>query len=234
MYSRRYVVSTRRSQPKTQTVRPMQSWPAGTVWAAAAYAQRINGDYVKYPIAQEDGVQLESNRDLMMRAMIDTGLITEQDIAQGQAARDYHRRTLLFRALQRPLTEFEIALNTACALDDVKETDRYSLAVIASQISGYAKSMEQDRVRGLVNTAAPPVGSVGTKITAKITVVRSNYSVNYGVYFVNAVTDLGQPVFFSYRQSLGTGSEHEISGTVKALRDDATQLNRVKISGSQA
>lgn len=228
MYSR-YVVNTRRSQPKTQPARTVQSWPAGTVWAAAAYAQRINGDYIKYPIAQEDGVQVESNRDLMMRAMTDTGLITEQDIAQGQAARDYHRRNLLFRALQRPLTEFETALNTACALDDVKETDRYSLAVIASQIAGYFKSVEQDRVRGLVNHSASPVGSVGTKITAEITVIRSNYSVNYGVYFVNAVTNLGQPVFFSYRQNLQTGSEHQITGTVKALRDDATQLNRVKI-----
>jgi hypothetical protein len=64
-------------------------------------------------------------------------------------------------------------------------------------------------------------------------VIRSNYSVNYGVYFVNAVTALGQPVFFSYRQNLQTGSEYRISGTVKALRDDATQLNRVKIKESQ-
>jgi hypothetical protein len=203
------------------------------VWAAAAYAQRINGDYIKYPIAQEDGVQLESNRDIMLRVLNNSTDLTEQDIALGQAARDYHRRTLLFRALQRPLTEFETALNTACLLDEVKETDRYSLAVIASQISGYAKSLEQDRVRGMVDVTAAPVGTVGTKVTAEIIVIRSNYSVNYGVYFVNAVTALGQPVFFSYRQNLQTGSEYKITGTVKALRDDATQLNRVKIKEPQ-
>ena len=231
MYSR-YVVKTRRTQPKTPAA-PVQTWSAGTVWAAAAYAQRINGDYVKYASTQEDGAVREANRDLMLRAMNNTGLITEQDIALGQAARDYHRRTLLFRALQRPLTEFETALNTACLLDEVKQTDRYSLAIIASQISGYAKSLEQDRVRGMVDITAAPVGAVGTKVTAEITVIRSNYSVNYGVYFVNAVTDQGQPVVFSYRQNLQTGSEYKITGTVKALRDDATQLNRVKIKESQ-
>ena len=231
MYSR-YVVKTRRAQPKSPAA-PVQSWPVGTVWAAAAYAQRINGDYVKHATTPEDGVQREANRDVMLRALNNSTVITEQDIALGEAARDYHRRTLLFRALQRPLTEFETALNTACLLDEVKQTDRYSLAIIASQIAGYAKSVEQDRVRGLVDINAAPVGTVGTKITADITVIRSNYSVNYGVYFVNAVTDRGQPVFFSYRQNLQTGSEHRISGTVKALRDDATQLNRVKIKESQ-
>jgi hypothetical protein len=231
MYSR-YVVKTRRAQSKPPAA-PVQTWPVNTVWAAAAHAQRINGDYIKYPIAQEDGVQLESNRDIMLRVLNNTKDITEQDIALGQAARDYHRRTLLFRALQRPLTEFETALNTACLLDEVKQTDRYSLAVIASQISGYSKSLEQDRVRGMVDVTAAPVGAVGTKVTAEITVIRSNYSVNYGVYFVNAVTSQGQPVFFSYRQNLQTGSKYKITGTVKALRDDATQLNRVKIKEPQ-
>jgi hypothetical protein len=230
MYSR-YVVKTRRTQPKSPAA--ARFWPVNTVWAAAAYAQRINGDYIKYAITQEDGAVREANRDIMLRVLSNSTDLTEQDIALGQAARDYHRRTLLFRALQRPLTEFETALNTACLLDEVKETDRYSLAVIASQISGYAKSLEQDRVRGMVDVTAAPVGTVGTKVTAEIIVIRSNYSVNYGVYFVNAVTALGQPVFFSYRQNLQTGSEYKITGTVKALRDDATQLNRVKIKEPQ-
>lgn len=223
-----YVVKSTKAR-RTQLQAPAVVWPAGTVWAAAAYAHRINGDYIKYPVAAEDGEPKTDSRTLMDRALRNNTLITEQDVAMGQQAHDYHTRTLLFRALQKPLTEFETVLSRACALTEVSERDRYSLAVICSQISGYLKSVEQDRVRGLVDVSAPPVGTVGSKVQAQITVVRSSFSVNYGVYFVNAVTDLGQPVFFSYRQNLDTGSQHRISGTVKALRSDATQLNRVKI-----
>lgn len=223
-----YVVKSAKAR-STQPQAPAVVWPAVTVWAAAAYAHRINGEYIKYPQAPEDGEPRIDSRTLMDRALRSTDLITEDDIALGKAAREYHTRTLLFAALKRPLTEFQTTLSRACGLDEVSERDRYSLAVICSQISGYYRSQEQDRVRELVDSSAPAVGVVGTKITTAITVVRSNYSVNYGVYFVNAVTDLGQPVFFSYRENLATASQHRISGTVKALRPDATQLNRVKI-----
>lgn len=223
-----YVVKTSRAR-SAQSKAPAVTWPAGTVWAAAAYAHRINGEYIKYPLTPEDGEARTDSRTLMDQALRNTDLITEQDIALGQAARDYHTRTLLFAALKRPLTEFQTTLSRACALDEVSERDRYSLAVICSQISGYYRAQEQDRVRELVNTSAPAVGTVGTKITIAITVIRSNYSIKYDVYFVNAVTDLGQLVFFSYRENLATASQHRISGTVKALRPDATQLNRVKI-----
>lgn len=227
MYSN-YVMKnakTRRAQPAA----PVLVWTAGTVWAAAAYAHRINGEYIKNSVTTEDGKTQTDNRTLMQRALTNTELIAAEDIALGQAARDYHTRTLLFAALQRPLTEFQATLSRACGLDEVSERDRYSLAVICSQISGYYRAQEQDSVRQLVDLAAPAVGTVGTKIQANITVIRSNYSIKYGVYFVNAVTDLGQPVFFSYRENLATASQHRVSGTVKALRSDATQLNRVKI-----
>lgn len=222
-----YVVKTAKAR-STQPRPPAMVWPAGTVWAAAAYAHRINGEYIKYPQAPEDGEARVDNRTLMYNALQNNTLLTEQDIALGQQARDYHSGILLFRALQKPLTEFETVLSRTCALSEIAEHDRYSLAIICSQIDGYQRCLEQDRVRGLVDRSAPPVGAVGTKITAAITVVRSNFSVKYGVYFVNAVTDLGQPIFFSYRENLVTGSQHQITGTVKVIKSDATQLNRVK------
>lgn len=216
---------TRSTQPQAAAV----TWPAGTVWAAAARAHRINGEYIKYSTTTESGEARTDSRTLMDQALRNTALITPEDIELGLAARDYHTSTLLFAALQRPLTEFQTTLSHACGLAEVSERDRLSLSVICSQISGYRRSQEQDRVRELVNRAAPIMGAPGTKITATITVIRSNYSVNYGVYFVNAVTDRGQPVFFSYRENLATASQHRISGTVKAQRPDTTQLNRVKI-----
>ena len=223
-----YVIKTVRNKP-AKSKEPTTVWPAGTVWAAAAYAHRINGEYLKYSTTTEAGETKPDSRTLMDRALRDTSLIKETDIALGQAAREYHTRNLLFRALKKPLTEFESVLSRACALDGVSERDRYSLAVICSQIAGYLRGIEQDTVFELVNPNAAPVGAVGSKVSTKITVIRSNYSIKYGVYFVNAVTDLGQPLFFSFKQNLGTGSKHAITGTIKAMRPDATQLNRVKI-----
>lgn len=229
-----YIVNStkaRSAQPQT----PAVTWPASTVWACAAAANRINEGYCKEDVWMPHATPPYRGK-LANKVLVQTWLrtgdfseITPADIALGQAARDYHSRTLTFAALRAPLTEFQATLSRACGLDEISESDRYSVAVISSQISSYLQAQEQDRVRDLVNSAAPAVGTVGSKICTAITVIRSNYSVVYGVYFVNAVTDQGQPVFFSYRESLTTASQHRISGTVKALRPDATQLNRVKI-----
>jgi len=56
------------------------------------------------------------------------------------------------------------------------------------------------------------------------------YSQNFGVYFITAVTADRHAVFFSYRERLANGHQCRIRGTVKAHRENSTQLNRVRIA----
>jgi hypothetical protein len=60
-------------------------------------------------------------------------------------------------------------------------------------------------------------------------VVKSVYSQNYGVYFITGVTASRQAVFFSFRERLAKGHQCRIRGTVKAHRENSTQLNRVRM-----
>jgi hypothetical protein len=62
-----------------------------------------------------------------------------------------------------------------------------------------------------------------------IEVVKTNFSNLYQTYFISALTTEDQPIFFSYKEGMIPGTKGKITGTVKAHRDNATQLNRVKV-----
>ena len=46
---------------------------------------------------------------------------------------------------------------------------------------------------------------------------------------MTAITSDDQPIFFSYSEKKEAGEKFSIKGTVKAHREDSTQLSRVKI-----
>jgi hypothetical protein len=69
---------------------------------------------------------------------------------------------------------------------------------------------------------------------ANIRILRSSYSANYNTFFINALSDKGQLVLFSFRQGLEVDSSITITGKVTAwMKNDdnfpLTKLNRVKI-----
>jgi hypothetical protein len=66
-------------------------------------------------------------------------------------------------------------------------------------------------------------------VDVEITVVKSVYSQNFGVFFITAITTDRRAVFFSYRDRLANGHQCRIRGTVKAHRENSTQLNRVRM-----
>jgi hypothetical protein len=47
--------------------------------------------------------------------------------------------------------------------------------------------------------------------------------------YVTGITTDDQVVFFAYKEALDIGKVLNITGTVKAHRDNSTQLNRVKV-----
>ena len=237
MYHARYNIQaqvTRNRKPLTPE-RPVD-WAAETVWAAAAHAHRINdGEYLKDPEYARDDQGLWTdrilrlrNRDVMRRALQDESMITAEDRDLGVRARDYISKSILVKTLKGTLSEFEQSLQRAVAMTDFDEwTSRVELAIVASQIRSYEQAVQLEAA--MEGISAEPVAAIGAKVDTEITVVKSVYSQNFGVYFITGVTTDRRAVFFSYRERLANGQQCRIRGTVKAHRESSTQLNRVRI-----
>ena len=218
--------------------KPSLNFVADDVWAAACAAQRINGAYVKmvssYATTEEitpNSLQepaKETNRQILDRFLADTSLITNADREQGELVRKYYKG-FTFKILQgKKLNDFD---NNAMVIAnrDVIESN-YDIAVIASLPSCYERAVQRDNINRKLETANGGfIGRVGDKVKVTVEVMRSNFSQQWNVYFIAGVTDKNQAVFFSYKQPIDSGKVIVAQGTVKAHRDNTTQLNRVKV-----
>jgi hypothetical protein len=132
-------------------------------------------------------------------------------------------------ALKRPLSEFEDTLIRAADQDEFTlEINQYEIAIIASQIRSYRTGVEHEK--RMWGTDTSPIAAVGTKVECQVEVVKSVYGQNYNTNYIRAVTvDTRKVVMFTYREGMDPGTVLTIQGTVKAHREDCTQLNRVKV-----
>jgi hypothetical protein len=205
--------------------RPVLNLQATDVWAAACAAQRINGAYLKIV---EEGKNTETNRQIMDNFIANTDLITEADREQAELVRTYYKG-LTFKILQgKKLNDFDNTAMVIANRDVIEST--YDVAVIASLPSCYERAVKRDTINRKLETASGGlVGRVGQKVKVNVEVVRSNYSQQYGVYFVSGVTTDDQAVFFSYRNGIEPGKLVIAEGTVKRHGENITQLNRVKV-----
>jgi len=207
---------------------PEVSFPTEVVFAAASYADRINsGKYLKIP-TDALGNPVETNRELMFKALEDNNLITDADREAGEAVRR-HYHSLTFKVLKGiRLTEFD---NNAMLIANKEAiSGNYDLAITASLPSCYRRAQVRDQADAKVAFARGGlIGSVGDKITANVEVTKSVFSQNWGVFFITGITDKDQPVFFANKEKFDVGTNLTIKGTVKAHRDGTTQLNRVKV-----
>ena len=212
----------------TRNTAPTFSYPADTAWAAASAAQRINGRYVKMGQGYDavtDTVS-PSNRELMQQ-LLQSGAVTAEDRAQGQLVRA-QQQALMFKMLQgKILSEFEQTAYAISARDEIESN--YDIAVMASLPASFIRTQARQTVEQRVRFARGGyVGQVGDKVSVTVEVLRSSYSQQWMTWFVTAVTEQDQPVFFSFKTVIDVGSTVAITGTVKAHREDTTQLNRVK------
>jgi hypothetical protein len=218
--------------------RPVLNLDADTVWSAACAAQRINGEYVKAVtsyVTNEDILPesdqtppKEINRDIINRLVADPSQITDADRVQAEAVRKYYK-AFTFKILQgKMLSEFD---NNAMVISnrDVIESN-YDVAVIASLPASYERAVKRDNLNRKIDSASGGfVGRVGDKVKLTVEVIRSVFSQQWNVFFITGITTDDQPVFFSYREAIPTGKSIVAQGTVKAHRDNSTQLNRVKL-----
>jgi len=206
---------------------------AERVWAAAALADRVNaGAYYKEPQHDKDNydvVVFETNRAIMNRALTSTTELAAEDLELGRLARAWHKNRLLMAAIKRPLTGFEDNLSKSAGMDEFAlEVHKLELATIASQIRSFRNGFAlEEKMWG---TSTGPLADIGTKILTTAEVVSSVYSVTYNTTYIRAVTlDTRNVIMFTYREKIEPGTVITVKGTVKAHREDCTQLNRVTV-----
>lgn len=214
------------------------SYDAHTVFAAACAAQRINGEYLKtdelakdengYPVFPAV-VHRTANRTLVRQILAGTSETEVTDTDREQATKVIqYCNSLTFKILSgAKLNDFE---NTMLALGN-KETisSNYDIAVIASLPSSYERGMKRKSIELRIREADGHVGDIGVRYAGEVEVLRSSYSENWGVYFITAITDDNKAVFFSYRAAITPGKRIRVVGTIKAHRDNTTQLSRTRV-----
>jgi hypothetical protein len=215
---------TYRNKPK----QPTFSYVADDVWAAACQAQQINGEYVKTSMPND--VLRRTNRAIVELLLADPTKITDENREQAKKVRQYYQ-AFTFKVLKgTKLSEFD-KYAMLLSNSDVIET-AYSLAVIISLPQGYERGVKRDNADQRVKFATGGyIGNVGDKVTLTIEVVKTVYSQKWNTSYFTGITDEDQIVFFAYNHidRLDIGNTYTIQGTVKAHRDNSTQLNRVKV-----
>jgi hypothetical protein len=207
--------------------------PAERVWAAAALADRVNaGAYHKEPQHDKDNydvVVFEPNRAIMNRALSGSAEPTVEDLELGRLARAWHKGRLLMTAIRRPLTGFEDNLSKAAGQDEFAlEIHKLEIATIASQIRSFRAGFALEEK--LWGTDVSPLAAIGTKVLTTAEVISTVYSVTYNTTYIRAVTlETRKVIMFNYREKIEPGTVITINGTVKAHREDCTQLNRVRV-----
>jgi hypothetical protein len=203
---------------------------ADDVWSAAVAAQRINGSYIKLSMISDSDPDLTklSNRMIVEKLLFEQSGITDEDRAQGKKVRAFYQ-AFTFKILQgKRLSEFD---NNAMLIAnrDVIEGN-YDIAVIASLPSCYERGVVRQTADQRINFATGGfISTVGNKALATVEVVKSIYSQKWMTHYITGITSNDQVVFFAYKSELPIGKTYNICGTVKAHRDNSTQLNRVKI-----
>ena len=205
------------------------------VFAAAAAAHRINGEYLKNDdiTVYDDGneyshkVNRIANKKLARQFLNEQSNILDEDRAMAEKVMQYCRGLTFKLLTDKRLSEFEATMLT---IVEKQTTDsNYDIAVVSSLPASYERSIaraaQNIRLRENAGCIEAPVGS---KIEMDIEVVRCNYSNEWGVFYVTAIADAGV-VFFAQQNIIDVDSKIRIKGKVKRHKEDRTQLSHVKV-----
>lgn len=210
--------------------RPVYS--VADVFAAACAAQRINGSYLKNDdiTFHDDGdhtVNNVANKTLVHQFLKGELGMTLEDHEMGDKVMQYCR-SLTFKLLSdKRLSEFEQAMLT---IVEKSTTDsNYDIAVVASLPASYERSLVRAEQNVRLREASGCIDAdVGSKVELDIEVVRCNYSNEWNVFYVTAITE-GGVVFFAQSNKIDVDSKVRIKGKVKRHKEDRTQLSHVKL-----
>ena len=207
---------------------------AETVWACAAAAQRINGDYLKedkWEVVNDQARKVSDANKVMVKAWLrdqDFSQITAADTAEGIRARD-HFKSYTFLAIAGRLNEFQETAMKLAAKEEFTGRDIYDFAVISCLPSVAVRDVANSELKREIYTSEQLQGDVGDAVVGDITVISARFNSDYNRYKITA--RMGESfVDFWFGQELK--GELRIKGKVKVQRGNkTTQLNYVKIVG---
>jgi hypothetical protein len=214
-----------------KSAKNVMTYSANDVWAVACKAQRLNKEYIKFV---PEGSKKETNREIMYRLLEEGSKhLTVADKNEGVKVRQ-HYQAMTFKLLTDDyVSEFD---KTAMSIADKDLLDsKLDIAIIASLPSAYIRSnvrKVQDQTVAQATTDKM-VGKIKDRVDLKVTVLKSFLSRKWNCYFITAVTENEEVVFFgSSKINPKIGDSLDIRGTVKSHRSDengmVTQLNRVQ------
>jgi len=214
-----------------KSAKNVMTYSANDVWAVACKAQRLNKEYIKFV---PEGSKKETNREIMYRLLEEGSKhLTVADKNEGVKVRQ-HYQAMTFKLLTDDfVSEFD---KTAMAIADKDLLDsKLDIAIIASLPSAYTRAgvrKVQDQTIAQATTDKM-IGKIKDRVDLKVTVLRSFLSHKWNCYFITAVTENEEVVFFgSSKINPKIGETLDVRGTVKSHRSDdngmVTQLNRVQ------
>lgn len=205
------------------------AYDAGDVWAAAVYAQRINGAYLKEnQIDNEGKVVKDSNREIARLALQEGGKITVEDRCKGVLVRQFISSRLMLRAITKKLSHFEESLSRALSMEEfIVPQDRMSIGIVNSQIAQYERIMKEEELTK--DAAFGTFGKINERLDIQVTPVSRFWLTDWGTFRYNSITKDGYKTSFYYRDKLEIGDAVEVRGTVKKHTNDTTTINRVKV-----
>lgn len=210
-------------------------YTAEQVWTAAATAQRINGDYIKYDVMNYDvtpPVVLKTNSKTIMKNVLEGRAASlPEDVEYGAKVRAHFQNKVVDLLVGKASPFMQSAINAANKEEFDERKDRLDLAIIASLSQSYERDVKREKVddrRRELGTAGH-VGTVGEKYQGEFKVLTANFSQKYNCFCITAES-AGHAFFFFLHQRIDVGQTYKMRGTVKAHRDEGvTQLNRVKV-----
>jgi hypothetical protein len=205
----------------------MEPVSADLAWSAACAAYRINGGYFKEPEMIGDQVIRHANRAVVRQTLDNPSLIHDVDRELAQNCRQHLSTSVTMQALKSKLGEWARITAKVCGLDTVDSM--YDLSVITAMPHSYARTLRKESVDARLARCDGLTEKLGNKVELAVEVVRNNYSAKYNTWFVSAVTQDNQAVYFAYREEVPAETLAKIRGTVKRHTDRSTQLNRVKL-----
>ena len=210
----------------------MTTFTADQVWACAAAAQRINGDYVKDPVYDFDVDQKnpvkQANKALVKEWLRSNnfGQLTEADYAAGRTARD-HFKSYTLLMIAGKLNEFQQTALKIASKDEFTGRDMYDFAVVSCLPSVATRDQQRTELKRELYASEQLIGDVGEAVVGTITVVSSRFNPNYSKFKV--VARMGES-FIDFWHAAELTGELRIKGKIKSIRGDkTTQLNYVKI-----
>ena len=208
---------------------------AEQVWACAAAAQRINGDYIKedkWELVVNDPARkiITANKSLVKAWLRDQDFsqITAADTEEGIRARN-HFKSYTFLAIAGRLNEFQQTAMKLAAKEEFTGRDIYDFAVISCLPSVAVRDIANSELKREIYTSEQLQGNIGDTIVGDITVTKSRFNSDYNRYKITARMGESFVDFWFGKELEGT---IRVKGKIKIQRGDkTTQLNYVKIVG---